>query len=215
MKIPIRNGDDDHEGGDQETAEPQAPEGSSELSEASAAAPPTPEPAALELRTQELEAALAMKAREYDAVRDQLLRLMADFDNYRKRMTRQYEEAKQLAAADLVVELLPALDNLERAVAAARQDATSGNASIAEGVGMVLKQLKEALAKVGVREIAVQGQPFDPARHEAVEVVAVPPHQDGMIVEEVQRGYMAHDRLLRPAKVAVGKADRDASHGGT
>jgi molecular chaperone GrpE len=214
MKIPIRSDDDDHEGEDQETAIPQAPEESSELPEASVAAPPAPEPAPLEVRLQELEAALAKKAKEYDAVHDQLLHLRADFDNYRKRMMRQSEEVKQFATADLVIELLPGLDNLERALAAARQDATPSSALIAEGVGMVLKQLKEALARVGVRDIAVQGQPFDPARHEAVEVVAVPPHQDGMIVEEVQRGYMVYDRLLRPAKVVVGKADRDSSHGG-
>ncbi len=214
MKIPIRSDDDDHEGEGQETAVPQAPEGSSELPEASVAAPPALEPVPLEVRLQELEAALAKKAKEYDAVRDQLLHLMADFDNYRKRMTRQYEEAKQFATADLVIELLPGVDNLERAQAAAHQDATPSSTLIAEGVGMVLKQFKEALARVGVRDIAVQGQPFDPARHEAVEVVAVPPHQDGMIVEEVQRGYIVHDRLLRPAKVVVGKADRDASHGG-
>jgi molecular chaperone GrpE len=215
MKIPIRSGDDDHDGEAQETAEPQAPEGSSELPEASVAAPPVPEPTALEVRLQELEAALDKKAKEYGAVHDQLLHLMADFDNYRKRMTRQYEEAKQFATADLVSELLPGLDNLERALAAARQDATPSSTLIAEGVGMVLKQFKEALAKVGVRDIVVQGQPFDPTRHEAVEVVAAPPHQDGMIVEEVQRGYMVYDRLLRPAKVVVGKADRDSSHGGT
>ena len=215
MKIPIRSSDDDHDGEAQETAEPQAPERSSELPEAPVATPPVPQPAALEVRLQELEAALAKKATEYGAVHDQLVHLMADFDNYRKRMTRQYEEAKQFATADLVRELLPGLDNLERALAAARQDATPGCALIAEGVGMVLKQFKEALSKGGVREIAVRGQPFDPTRHEAVEVVAVPPHQDGMIVEEVQRGYMVYDRLLRPAKVVVGKADRDSSHGGT
>jgi molecular chaperone GrpE len=215
MKIPIRSGDDDHDGEVQETGEPQAPEGSSELPEAPVAAPAVPEPAALEVRLQELEAALAKKAKEYGAVHDQLLHLMADFDNYRKRMTRQYEEAKQFATADLVREFLPGLDNLERALAATRQDATPSSTLIAAGVGMVLKQFKEALTKVGVREVAVQGQPFDPTRHEAVEVVAVPPHQDGMIVEEVQRGYMVYDRLLRPAKVVVGKADRDSSHGGT
>jgi molecular chaperone GrpE (heat shock protein) len=79
---------------------------------------------------------------------------------------------------------------------------------------MVLKQFKDALAKVGVRALQVQGEPFDPTRHEAVEVVSVPPRADGLIMAEVQPGYMIHDRLLRPAKVVVGKATQEARYGG-
>jgi molecular chaperone GrpE (heat shock protein) len=140
---------------------------------------------------------------------------MADFDNYRKRMSRQHEEARQFAVADLVIALLPGFDNLERALNAARQDTTPGSTMIAEGVGMVLRQFKEALAKVGVREVQTQGVPFDPTRHEAVDIVSVPAAEDGIIVAEVQRGYVLHERLLRPAKVVVGKAERDANPGGT
>ena len=79
---------------------------------------------------------------------------------------------------------------------------------------MVLRQLKEALSKVGVREVQAQGQAFDPTRHEAVDIVSVPASDDGLIVEEVQRGYLLHERLLRPAKVVVGRAERDANSGG-
>jgi molecular chaperone GrpE len=152
---------------------------------------------------------------EHEARREQLLRLMADFDNYRKRMTRQFEDARQYATMDLVTALLPGMDNLERALVAARQDGSPASTPITEGVNIVLKQFKDALAKVGVRELQVQGEAFDPTRHEAVEVVAVPASQDGRIVEEVQRGYTVHDRLLRPAKVVVGKAAQEASHGGS
>jgi molecular chaperone GrpE len=176
--------------------------------------PPIEESIPPDQRLQELEAALANKTQEYEATREQLLRLMADFDNYRKRMSRQYEEARQFAMADLVIALLPGFDNLERALSAAAQDATSSGAAIAEGVSMVLRQFKEALAKVGVHEVQARGQPFDPTRHEAVDIVSVPADQDGMIVEEAQRGYLLHERLLRPAKVVVGKAARDANAGG-
>lgn len=139
---------------------------------------------------------------------------MADFDNDRKRMNRQSEETRQFAVADVVTALLPGFDNLERALSAARHNAASTSASIAEGVDMVLRQFKEALAKVGVREVQTQGQPFDPTRHEAVDTVRVPASDEGVIVEETQRGYLLNDRLLRPAKVIVGKAERDANQGG-
>nr|MDQ3830316.1 nucleotide exchange factor GrpE [Candidatus Tectomicrobia bacterium] len=85
---------------------------------------------------------------------------------------------------------------------------------IAEGVSMVLRQFKEALANVGVREIPTEGQPFDPTRHEAVDTVRVQASEDGLIVGEAQRGYMLNERLLRPAKVVVGKAEDDANPGG-
>jgi molecular chaperone GrpE len=163
---------------------------------------------------QALEAALAQKTQEHEATKEQLLRLMADFDNYRKRTTRQHEEARQHATADLVLALLPGLDNLERALNAAGQDVAPSSAKIAEGVRMVLRQLKEALGKVGVREVQTQGLAFDPTRHEAVDIVGVPASDDGRIVEEVQHGYLLHERLLRPAKVVVGRAERDATAGG-
>jgi molecular chaperone GrpE len=211
MKIPIYSDDDHHEGEQELSAAPEMPEGSSEAM-VEPAVPPAAEASALpDERVQELEAALANKTKEYEATREQLLRLMADFDNYRKRMARQSEEARQFAMADLVIGLLPGIDNLERALSAARQDSASSSAIIADGVSMVLRQLKEALGKVGVRDIQTQGLSFDPTRHEAVDIVSVPANDDGMIVAEVQRGYLLHERLLRPAKVVVGRAERDAN----
>jgi molecular chaperone GrpE len=211
MKIPIHSGDDHHEDEQEPSAASKGAEGASEAmvepvapQAADASAPP-------DERVQELEAALAKKTQEYEATREQLLRLMADFDNYRKRMTRQSEETRQFAIADLVIALLPGIDNLDRALNAARQDSAPSSASLAEGVSMVLRQLKEALGKVGVRDVQTQGLAFDPTRHEAVDLVSVPAPDDGMVVAEVQRGYLLHERLLRPAKVVVGRAERNAN----
>jgi molecular chaperone GrpE len=214
MKIPIYSSDDHHEGEQEPSAASEDPNGSSEASAEPAAGPPPEDSAPPDVRVQELEAALAKKTQEYDATREQLLRLMADFDNYRKRMTRQHEEARQFATADLVIALLPGFDNLERALNAARQDSTPSSATIVEGVSMVLRQFKEALGKIGVREVQTLGLPFDPTRHEAVDIVSVPASEDGVVVAEVQHGYLLHERLLRPAKVVVGKAERDANPGG-
>jgi molecular chaperone GrpE len=214
MKIPIFSSDEPPEGGQEPNTSSTVPEGAADAGGGPLEAPSPDQPASFQERALELEAALANKTQEYEATREQLLRLMADFDNYRKRMTRQHEETRQFAVADLVVTLLPGFDNLERALDAARQDLTPSNEVIIEGICMVLRQLKEALSKVGVREVQTQGLPFDPMRHEAVDIVNVPESQDGMIVEEVQRGYLLHDRLLRPAKVIVGRAERDATPGG-
>lgn len=215
MKIPINSGDERPKAEPEPRPTAEVPEGASEVEVDPVDVPAAEEFAPPEVRIQELETALAQKTQEYEATREQLLRLMADFDNYRKRTTRQHEEARQFATADLVITLLPVLDNLERALNAARQDIAPSSAMIAEGVGMVLRQLKEALGKVGVREIPTQGLAFDPTRHEAVDIVSVPTNDDGLIVEEAQRGYLLHERLLRPAKVVVGRAEPDVNPGGT
>lgn len=214
MKIPIYSADDSPQ---DEEHRHDGPEGhgasSAPMAEPDPASSPEEMTAAPE-SVQALESALAEKTHECEATRQQLLRVMADFDNYRKRMNRQNEEARQFAVADVVTALLPGFDNLERALSAARHNAASTSASIAEGVHMVLRQFNEALAKVGVREVQTQGQPFDPTRHEAVDTVSVPAGDEGLIVEETQRGYLLNDRLLRPAKVIVGKTERDANQGG-
>jgi molecular chaperone GrpE len=211
MKIPIHNGDEQPEAVPEPRPTSEVSEGASEAMVDPMVPPAAEEPASADVHVQDIEAALAKKTEEYEATQEQLLRLMADFDNYRKRMTRQHEEARQFATADLVLALLPGLDNLERALNAAGQDVAPSSAVIAEGVRMVLRQLKEALSKVGVREVQTQGLAFDPTRHEAVDIVSVPASDDGLIVAEVQHGYLLHERLLRPAKVVVGRAERDAN----
>jgi molecular chaperone GrpE len=215
MKIPIYSGDDQPKAAQEPGPAFEVPKDASEAMGDQVVVPATTESAPADALVQELEAALAQKTQEHEVTKEQLLRLMADFDNYRKRTTRQHEEARQYATADLVIALLPGLDNLERALNAAGQDLNLSSARIAEGVSMVLRQLKEALGKVGVREVQTQGLAFDPTRHEAVDLVSVPASDDGLIVEEVQHGYLLHERLLRPAKVVVGRAERDADPGGT
>src|ERR671919_1772755 len=107
MKIPIFSSDDPPEGEQEPTAASEVPEGLAEAMGDPRVAPTPDQPASPEGRVQELEAALADRTQEYEATREQLLRLMADFDNYRKRITRQHEEARQFAMADLVIALLP------------------------------------------------------------------------------------------------------------
>jgi molecular chaperone GrpE len=211
MKIPITNDDDQPEAAPPLRPVSNTPEDIEAAMIDPVATSAAAESAPTEAPIEALEAALAQKTQEYEATREQLLRLMADFDNYRKRTARQHEETRQFATADLVIALLPGLDNLERALIAAEQDVTPSSAKIAEGVSMVLRQLKEALSTVGVREVQAQGLAFDPTRHEAVDIAKVPVSDDGLIVEEVQHGYLLHERLLRPAKVVVGRAEPDAN----
>lgn len=138
-----------------------------------------------------------------DECEDKLLRLAAEYDNYRKRTVREFGELVKSANEDLISQLIPVVDNFERALTAAK---TSGDFdSFHKGVEMIYQQLKDLLEKQGVSVIEAINEPFDPNRHEAVMVVEkeeVPPET---VVEEVERGYMLNDRVLRPSKVAVSK----------
>jgi molecular chaperone GrpE len=138
--------------------------------------------------------------RQRDEYYDQLLRARADFSNYQKRARAQAETDRSYAAGDLARDLLPVLDNFERAADAAR---AAGASSIVEGLDMVHKQLLAALAKHGVVPIAALGEPFDPNRHEALLQQPSPDHPEGTVVAELGKGYALRDRVLRPTKVAV------------
>jgi molecular chaperone GrpE len=143
--------------------------------------------------------------RQRDEYYDRLLRQAAEFDNYRKRIERERRELAEGAAADLVVELLPVLDDLERALKA---DVGSGQAgdAIRAGVELIHRQLVELLRKRGVTPIEAVGHPFDPHFHQAVAQEMSSQHPDGEVMAEFRRGYMLGDRLLRPAMVKVAKA---------
>jgi molecular chaperone GrpE len=153
--------------------------------------PPTPE---------ELSAVV----RERDEYRDLLLRKTAEFDNYRKRVDRERQAADQAAAADLIVELLPLLDDLERALAAE----ADSDAAVAyrTGVELIHKTLLDLLARRGVSPIDTTGQQFDPHLHEAVLHEESADHAAGEIVGEFRRGYVMGTRLLRASMVRVAKA---------
>lgn len=132
------------------------------------------------------------------------LRTQAELENYRRRANREREEDSRYRALPLTKELLPAFDNLRRAVQAA---SASGSAEeLIRGVEMVLKQIDDALAAHAVKPIASEGEAFDPNRHDALTQVPSAEHPPMTILQEVERGYMLHDRVLRPSKVIVATA---------
>jgi molecular chaperone GrpE len=158
--------------------------------------PPEPTP---EQRIAELEA----KQKE---TYDRYLRSVAELDNFRKRTRKEVEDARFDAQSRALREMLPVIDNLERAMAAAGgAEATNGH-SIIEGVRLVLRQFAQALERCGVSPVAAHGELFDPTRHEAVSQVETDQAPPGTVVDVLQTGYRIGDRLLRPALVVVAKA---------
>lgn len=167
------------------------------------AAPATTEadqPAAAE-STAALEAARAEAAANYD----KFLRATADLENYRKRAAREKDDLARYTREEIIGALLPVLDNLERAIQAAREHG-DGDSSLLEGVAHTHKLLKRTLEECGLVEITSDsGHPFDPEHHEAVGHVESDDHGEGVIINQVQRGYTLSNRLLRPARVVVSK----------
>jgi molecular chaperone GrpE len=147
---------------------------------------------------------IAQAIEERDQLRDRLLRTQAEFDNYRKRVERERLETIERAAESVLRDVLPVVDDLERAL-----DAEASNeaaASYRKGVELIHRQLTELLTRRGVKPIETLGRNFDPHLHQAVSSEAVPGARDGEIVQELRRGYMLGDRLLRPAMVKVAQA---------
>ena len=142
-------------------------------------------------------------ARERDELKDLLLRKTAEFDNYRKRVERERREQAEWAAADLVRDLLPTVDDLERA---ARADAGTDVESYRKGVELIGRRFADVLAKRNVSVIDPLGQDFTPHEHEAVMHEQRPGARDGEVVEVLARGYKIGERLLRPAMVKVASA---------
>lgn len=152
--------------------------------------------AGAEMATEEEE--VATLRREIADLRDRSMRTLADFDNYRKRAERERRDAVRYAASAPLGDFLEVVDNLSRALAA------GGSAEdLKTGVEMTLRQLEDALRRHGVEPVAAAGQRFDPAHHEAVSRLEDPDVEAPVVVEELQRGYRLHDRLLRPARVVV------------
>jgi molecular chaperone GrpE len=146
---------------------------------------------------------LAEKELEAKTNYDRFVRQAAELDNFKKRSSRDREESIRSANDSLIKDLLPVVDNLERAVAHA---SGGGNGKpIVEGVELVLKGLLDVLAKYGVAQISAVGQPFDPAKHEAIAQVESQTHKPNSVVDELHKGYTMRDRLLRPALVSVAK----------
>ena len=141
--------------------------------------------------------------RQRDEYYDLLLRKTAEFDNYRKRTDRERQAVSESAAADLIQELLPLVDDLERALTA--EPGAEGAEAYRRGVELIHRQLLEVLRKRGVRPIEAVGADFDPYYHQAIAHDQAEGRRDGEIIEEFRRGYMLGDRLLRPSMVKVAK----------
>jgi len=138
---------------------------------------------------------------------DRLLRLSAEFENYKKRMNRQSDEFKKYANESLLKELLTVVDNLERAISSTNGDrSVEREGCVVEGVEMTLNEILKILEKFNVRPVEAKGKPFDPTYHEAMMQEETDEYPENTVINEFQRGYMIHDRLLRPAMVVVSKA---------
>jgi molecular chaperone GrpE len=142
-------------------------------------------------------------AAELARLRDQLLRTAADFDNFRKRSRREQDDAQKRGQAGVLKDLLPVFDNLERA--AQHADTANDAKAVADGVRIVLKQFETTLERMGIKRIQPVGVAFDPALHEAIQHVESPDQPAGVVLHEVQAGYMIGESLLRAAMVVVSK----------
>jgi len=182
--------------------------------EAINAEPPSVEESAadrseLEVLRQQVE----IKEQEAKSAYDRLLRQAAELENFKKRTVRDREESVRFANEALVKDLLPIIDNLERAVAHAQG---GGNGKpLVEGVEMVLKGLLDVLNKYGVTPIEAVGQAFDPVKHEAMAQVESAEHQPNTVIQEYHKGYLFNGRLLRPALVTVAKTREQKKNGET
>ncbi|MFN3681592.1 MAG: nucleotide exchange factor GrpE [Nitrospira sp.] len=165
-------------------------------------------------RVTELEKALETKTEEYKGLYDKYLRLAAEFDNYKRVVQREQREQIKFGNEQLLKELLPTLDNMERAIKAARENEQASLEAVVQGVELTLKQLVSTLAKFGVQSIETTGQVFDPSAHQAVSHVSSDSVPRDHIIEEFQKGYRLHDRVLRAAMVSVssGPAANDEPH---
>ena len=149
----------------------------------------------------EVRQSLAAKSEEANLFQEKYLRLAAEFENYKKLAQKQKQEYSQFANESLLKELLPVVDNLERALKCV-QDGHAADGLI-QGVELTLKQFTETLAKFGVKPIVSLGVSFDPSRHQAVAQQASPTAAENTVIEEYQKGYQLHDRILRAAMVVV------------
>lgn len=180
----------------EESLPAEAGQAAGELLE-SAPAPAGEEPAV------ELQSVLVQLARlqgEKDELYQTLVRRQADFENFRKRIERERQEDGRRAAAMVIEGLLPVLDAFERALAS---PAEQGFDQHRVGYDLIYKQLWESLARHGLERIEAVGKPFDPFVHQAIERTETTEHEDGMVLEEFQRGYKMRDKVIRPSMVKV------------
>jgi molecular chaperone GrpE len=155
-----------------------------------------------------LRAQLAEKDKEIAELKDKYLRTLAESENVRKRIRQQSEDSVRLQREAILRDLLPIIDNLERALAAARSG--TDPKTIVDGVEMTVRALHDFLRAQGVTPLQSVGQAFDPNRHEAVDHVASNAHPPNTVVDEFHRGYLIGERVLRPARVSVAKGNENS-----
>lgn len=163
----------------------------------------TPETPAL---TPEQLAELQARAAKADEHWERFVRTSADFDNFKKRAAREKQEAIKYATESLLQKVMPVLDNFEAALAAAQNSSADSLKSLQDGVAMIHSQLKNTLTEAGLEEVDATGKPFDPNVHEAVSQQESAEVAEGIVLQQLRKGYKLRDRLLRPATVVVAKA---------
>jgi molecular chaperone GrpE len=172
----------------------------------SGAVPPTPPPAgdASDQVEQDFEALLADTQRERDEYLDLAKRTKADFENFRKRMSAEVQAASARGKAEVIREVVPVLDDLERAIHAAGLDPEGDSEDgLSHGVLLVFRSLRESLGRNGVEAVDPKGEKFDPAEHEALSTAPAEGVESGTVVEVMQKGYRLGEQLIRPARVVV------------
>lgn len=150
--------------------------------------------------------------KERDEYLESLKRLQAEFENFRKRVLRDSVESNRRASAGVVEDLLPVLDNFERALEAASEH---DEKVLGEGVSLVYNQLKDVLTRRGLCEVAAEGEDFDPSHHEAVLCRHYPGESEGKVMEVIEKGYKLDEQVVRPARVVVSGTDDSKGREGT
>ena len=192
---------DEQNGAERQSAELSAKESASPSDELTASEAAT--------TARDAEQACVEKKDEFQALQDKYLRLAAEFENYKRLAQRDQREHARFANESVLKDLLPILDNLERAIKFSKDNASHNG--LIQGVELTLKQFMETLARFGVQPITSVGGMFDPSRHQAVTKVASPEAAENTVVEEYQKGYLLHERVLRAAMVAVAAAPKESS----
>ena len=152
----------------------------------------------------EMEARLESLEKEAKESYDRFLRVSAEFENYKKRAAREMNDFRKFANESFVKAMLPIVDNLDRAIESSSNDDHAQN-SVVEGVNMTLKEILKVFEQFNVKPFESLGKAFDPALHQAVMQEETDDHPENTVLNELQKGYMMHDRLLRPAMVVVSK----------
>ncbi len=159
-----------------------------------------------------MRATLETKTRESEEHYDRLLRVSADFENFKKRSAREMAEFKKYANQSLIRELLPIVDNLELAIKSAAEASETLDACLLDGVELTRKEILKVFDSFHVEPIEALGKPFDPSFHEAVMREESDAHTENTVVNELQKGYRMHDRLLRPSMVVVAMPKNKETH---